>query len=328
MATAIAHAANSRHKIPTTLLLSLIITSSALAGEPNAVNEALSALRSNWQDASFSIEVTGLADDAAVTGASLQVEYEAARKGYLTYLRVSSHGEILITRVASAAASDSGTLQLPIQAPLGNEQAIFLFSEQPLTALTGQDTTEASLGADRDHANSVVGEITQLQTQGLIALRSINYMVEAPAGQTQYTTRNIIRVVEANSAPGTQQARGLPTRIEFQFGSDRLSVVSQRDLDVFGAAILKMRDRRVLLEGYADALGTDQYDLLLSQRRAQAARRYLLESFGLPASQLSAIGKGKLGSPNEPEATRRDYRRVDFVFGARAVRRRSEGVKP
>jgi outer membrane protein OmpA-like peptidoglycan-associated protein len=264
----------------------------------------------------------------AVTGGSLQVEYEAARKGYLTYLRVSSHGEILATRVASAAASDSGTLRLPIQAPLGNEQAIFLFSERPLAALTGQNTTQASLGADRDHASSVVGKITQLQTEGLIALRSIDYMVEAPAGQTQYTTRNIIRVVEANSAPRTPQARGLPTRIEFEFGSDRLTVMSERDLDVFGAALLKMPDRRVLLEGYADAIDTDEYDLKLSQRRATAARRYLVECFGLPTSQLSALGKGKLGSPNKPEAIRREYRRVDFIFGARAVRRQSEAVIP
>jgi outer membrane protein OmpA-like peptidoglycan-associated protein len=309
-------AASNRRRIRILLCpVALTVACVALAGEPVAVNEALGTLKSNWQEASFTIDVSGVVDRAAVTGSSLQVRYEAARKGYLTYLRVSSHGDMVATRVSSAAVSDSGTLDLPIQAPLGHEVAMFLFSERPLTGLTGETAMQASLGADRGHAIAVVRTITALESQGPIALRWIDYMVDAPEGQTQYTTRSIERIVAADAgAPVPQRAHGLPTRIEFQFNSDRLTEQSQRDLDVFGAAMLDMPDRRVLLAGYADALGSDAYDLKLSRQRAEAARRYLVDSFGLPATNIEAIGKGKLGSPDEPAAKRRDYRRVDFFF--------------
>jgi outer membrane protein OmpA-like peptidoglycan-associated protein len=296
----------------------LPVSSSAFAGDPVAVNEVLGAVHGNWQDSSFTIDVTGVVDHAAITGSSLQVRYEAAKEGYLTWLRVSSHGDMVATSVNTTAGTDSGTVELPIKAPLGHEQTFFLFSAQPLKALTGE-APQAALGADRDHADAVARRITELESQGKIALRWIGYMVDAPAGQTEYTTRSIVRIVAGNGgAPEAQHARGLPTRIEFQFNSDRLTEASQRNLDVFGAAMLEMPDRRVLLEGYADAVGTDAYDLKLSRRRAEAARYYLMDSFGLPATHLEARGKGKLGAPTDPAVTRKNYRRVDFVFGRRS----------
>jgi hypothetical protein len=71
----------------------LALTSSlGLAGDPLGVNAALTGIQGNWPQAQFSIDVVGLNDNAAVIDHSLQVDYEAASKGYLTYLRVSSHG--------------------------------------------------------------------------------------------------------------------------------------------------------------------------------------------------------------------------------------------
>jgi len=296
------------------LLLGLMtLPCAAPAGDPVGVNEVLAAIKGNWADAQFSIDVTGLAEDnSAVTTRPLEVEYEASSKGYLTYLRVSSHGDILATSMAPASATASGTLSLPIQPPLGHERTIFLFSARPLTALLAQGTVNAPLGADRDHAGSLVRRIRGLQSQGLIvAARTIDYTVEAPQGETQYTTRSIIRMV------GVQQARPIPTRVEFEFNSDRLTGRSKCDLDEFGQAMVEqLRDRKVLLVGYADSIGTDEYNLELSSRRAAATRRYLVESFGLPPRQFDAVGRGKLGSGRDTDAERAANRRVDFMFGA------------
>jgi len=286
------------------------------------VHEALSGIKSNWPQAQFSLDVTGLKDKAAVTEHSLQVEYEAAAKGYLTYLRVSSHGDMLARAVATGTGEESGTLSLAVEPPLGEEQAIFLFSDRPLTSLLGVRTTDISLGADREHARSLVRKIRQLQAQGvMLAARSIDYRVEAPAGQTQYTTRSVIRMVEAAAqAPSPAQAAPrFPTRIEFEFGSDRLTAASKRDLDVFGDAMLEsLRDREVTLEGHTDAIGSDQYNLDLSVRRAETARRYLIESFGVSPRQVQATGKGKADpvASNDSETGRSQNRRVDFIFGA------------
>ena len=70
------------------------------------------------------------------------------------------------------------------------------------------------------------------------------------------------------------------------------------------------------LEGHTDSLGTDGYNSSLSQRRAMAVRQYLVSSFGIPESQLAAIGKGKSDpvASNDSDAGRLQNRRVDFIF--------------
>jgi outer membrane protein OmpA-like peptidoglycan-associated protein len=302
----------------------LALASSALAGDPLGVNAALKNIQANWPQAQFSIDVIGLTDNSALTDRSLQVEYEAASEGYLTYLRVSSHGEILAGSDAHAAET-SGSLSLVIQPPLGHERAIFLFSDRPLIPLLDTGKPEAALGADRTHADSLVRQITQLQSQGLkLAARQVDYLVEAPAGQTQYTTRSVVRAIAASesSAGRSQPAPRFPTRIEFDFDSDRLTQASMRDLDVFGEAMVEsLKDRKVTLEGHTDGIGTDRYNMNLSMRRSASALRYLVESFGLPAEQLKATGRGKADpiATNDTEAGRTQNRRVDFIFEKRAI---------
>jgi outer membrane protein OmpA-like peptidoglycan-associated protein len=144
-------------------------------------------------------------------------------------------------------------------------------------------------------------------------------MVDAPVGQTQYTTRGIIREVEGqtNASHTKTVTPRFPTRIEFEFNSDRLTPQGKRDLDVFGAALTsKLKEKKVMLEGHTDDIGSDQYNLDLSERRAAVAKQYLLDSFGLPSEQVVAAGKGKSGSiaPNDSETDRSRNRRVDFIF--------------
>lgn len=293
----------------------------ASAGDPLGVEDTLQAIHSNWPEAQFSVDVAGLTDGNGVIDQTLQVEYESAQPGYVSLLRISSHGDIYLTRPATTPGV-TGTIPVVIHPPLGHERTLFVFSERPLDELLSSGNSADSLGSDRAHALSVVQKIQKLQGQGVkLATRRYDYMVEAPAGQTQYTTRSIIREVEAaNVKPGSAlPAPRFPTRIEFEFNSDQLTEQSKRDLDVFGAALVsRLTDRKVLLEGHTDGIGTDEYNRDLSERRAVVARQYLVESFGLPAQQIRTVGKGKEEpiASNDTEAGRSRNRRVDFVFGA------------
>lgn len=72
---------------------------------------------------------------------------------------------------------------------------------------------------------------------------------------------------------------------------------------------------RVTAEGHADARGTNQYNLALSDRRARSAIDYLA-ALGIPAERLVAVGRGE-ESPScqdETEICWQQNRRVRFVI--------------
>jgi outer membrane protein OmpA-like peptidoglycan-associated protein len=68
----------------------------------------------------------------------------------------------------------------------------------------------------------------------------------------------------------------------------------------------------LLIEGHTDALGSDRYNLELSERRAIAVARYLVVHHGIAPERLQVAGKGKseplLSDPYDPR-----NRRVQFI---------------
>jgi len=73
----------------------------------------------------------------------------------------------------------------------------------------------------------------------------------------------------------------------------------------------------VVVEGHTDARGTDDYNRRLSQARAEAVRRYLIES-GAPAASLRAVGYGESRpvASNETDSGRAENRRVELQIGS------------
>lgn len=81
-------------------------------------------------------------------------------------------------------------------------------------------------------------------------------------------------------------------RIHFEFDKYRLTDEAKEVL-ADNARVLKNNSKvRILIEGHCDERGTVEYNLALGERRAQAARDYLLE-LGIPASRISIISYGK-----------------------------------
>ncbi|MDP3825856.1 MAG: OmpA family protein, partial [Polaromonas sp.] len=64
----------------------------------------------------------------------------------------------------------------------------------------------------------------------------------------------------------------------------------------------------VTVTGYTDRLGSDAYNLKLSQQRAEAVRNYLT-SKGVAANRLTAVGKGE----SNPVVTCNDRKRTDLI---------------
>jgi len=111
------------------------------------------------------------------------------------------------------------------------------------------------------------------------------------------------------------EAPRVALNIPFEFGSDELTGEARFTLDLLGQAMTspELAGQVFRLEGHTDAVGSEDYNLNLSRRRALAVQRYLLDNFSLLSSQLPADGFGSaMPLPNlDPEDGRN--RRVEVV---------------
>jgi outer membrane protein OmpA-like peptidoglycan-associated protein len=74
------------------------------------------------------------------------------------------------------------------------------------------------------------------------------------------------------------------------------------------------------VEGHTDSIGSDEYNMKLSQRRADAVRDYLTSN-GIPQTNVQAIGLGKDGpvASNDTAAGRQQNRRVEMVVSGDVI---------
>lgn len=81
--------------------------------------------------------------------------------------------------------------------------------------------------------------------------------------------------------------------VYFETASSRLLPESEEMLREVGRAIEKYPDLRIEIEGHTDTRGWAQYNLRLSQARAEAVRSFLLQNFKLDANHYDARGYGE-----------------------------------
>ena len=90
-------------------------------------------------------------------------------------------------------------------------------------------------------------------------------------------------------------------RVFFEFDSSELTVDAQATLDAQAAWLTQYPDTNITIEGHADERGTREYNLALGERRANAARDYLM-TYGISGKRISVISYGK-EKPVNPAST-------------------------
>ena len=104
----------------------------------------------------------------------------------------------------------------------------------------------------------------------------------------------------------------------FAFDSTEVSAEGRAALDANAALLRKYATWVVTVEGHCDDRGTAEYNLALGERRALAAKNYLV-SLGIEGKRLSTVSYGK-EFPFDPGKTEEAYaknRRAHFVITAR-----------
>ena len=125
-------------------------------------------------------------------------------------------------------------------------------------------------------------------------------------GAEDFTVTDIVRALSVSRTRGltigTEEAEEVPNlkismQLRFARNSAELTAEAKRRLDVVGAALTgaELAQSSLVVSGHTDVTGSYEYNFLLSQRRAEAVKAYLVSAHDVAPARLKAVGRG----PNE-----------------------------
>lgn len=119
---------------------------------------------------------------------------------------------------------------------------------------------------------------------------------------------------EAEARAAAERARtALTARIFFGFDRSDLSPEARAILDTKVPVLRQNPAVTLSIEGHADERGSEEYNLALGMRRAEAARQYLI-GYGVDAQQLQSqsMGEDRPLDPGRNEEAWSQNRRAEF----------------
>jgi peptidoglycan-associated lipoprotein len=104
----------------------------------------------------------------------------------------------------------------------------------------------------------------------------------------------------------------------FEYDAAELTDTARATLQKNAEWMRRWTSTSVRIEGHADSRGTNEYNLALGERRASAARDYII-SLGIPAARLTIVSKGEEEPVcrEEAEACWSQNRRAFFIITAK-----------
>ena len=105
--------------------------------------------------------------------------------------------------------------------------------------------------------------------------------------------------------------------VNFAFDSSDLTAQAKGNLDKIAKVFINNPNTEIMIYGYTDSKGKDEYNMKLSRNRANAVKAYLV-SKGIGTKRINTQGMGEADpvATNETEAGRSLNRRVEFAIVA------------
>ena len=245
-----------------------------------------------------------------------------------------------------AIAYAEGMVAATDQLKLGQEKAEIRLQKSVLEKKRLQRDMDAMIGAlerSRQQLSLATGEA---ERAGIMAdIRAKEALLAKAQGAAREREAAEARALAAASALDAQKAkdelqqllkelselqgqltdRGIVLTVGdvlFATGKASLNASAQGSMDKIAQFLKKNPKRNLLVEGHTDSVGSDDFNLGLSEQRAASVKNALLQH-DIAAGRIVTIGYGKKFpvSSNGPESGRQQNRRVEVVI-------LNEGVKP
>ncbi len=171
-------------------------------------------------------------------------------------------------------------------------------------------------------ANSIVNQLTpKAKTRSLTRSFSSGGVDAATKADTQFLNNLPTRGIKIelrkklDEIVAKQELPKIDITINFDFNSDQIRPDAFAEVNELGKALSSdaLLKSRIAINGHTDAVGSDGYNQVLSDRRAGTIRDYLIAKFHIDPERLIAIGYGeeRLKNPADPFAD--ENRRVEVI---------------
>jgi outer membrane protein OmpA-like peptidoglycan-associated protein len=210
-------------------------------------------------------------------------------------------------RAAQAQAQSDEDARRRANAELAQAEA----QRQQATALAQQQRAQAEAEAARQAADDAARQTQEAERQRQEAVRQKEEMRARLLAQLN-------QVLQTRDTP-----RGLVVSMPdvlFDFNKYTLKPEARERLARISGIVLAYPDLKLQIEGYTDAIGSDEYNQTLSEKRAKTVRDYLVSS-GVSMNNVAAQGMGKADpvADNSTAAGRKLNRRVEMIVSGDVI---------
>ena len=133
--------------------------------------------------------------------------------------------------------------------------------------------------------------------------------------EEKITEQRFAKIETKEETPKYIEERGLFGDIQFDYDKYDIRPAAKPILQNVASWLIKNTSAKILVEGHCDERGTNEYNLALGDRRAKAARDYLI-ALGIASNRIEMLsyGEEKPLCKESAEACWAKNRRVHFVI--------------
>ena len=263
--------------------------------------------------------VTSASADPAVSTAA-PLELQRAREALAAADRAWQAGDPDETHTLAYIAHQRATIASEVGTRYSTEQALQQTAADRERIRAEARTHEAEVAEQRareatQRAASAQSQVANAQAQA-DAERQRAEAQQLQLQQERERAQHMQQDLTALQAKSTDHGVVVTLQdVLFDTGQARLRGGGVRSLERLADVLKKYPERRVMVEGFTDSQGSEQYNMDLAQRRADAVKQQL-ESLGIGDArvQTRAYGEAYPVADNGTAAGRQQNRRVEIVF--------------
>ncbi|MHC1699289.1 MAG: outer membrane beta-barrel domain-containing protein [Geobacteraceae bacterium] len=164
-----------------------------------------------------------------------------------------------------------------------------------------------------------IGRVETLGSKEITPVADTSYtLICSGPGGTSTSTANVSVVAQPPVVLNPDKEETVNLLVEFDFNKAVVKPEFYPNINAVGDFMQKYPTVSMTVEGHTDNVGKNAYNQKLSQRRAQAVKKYIVDKFGVDAKRIKAVGYGETKpiDTNKTEEGRYHNRRVQAYHAA------------